>query len=291
MNNFFDRLKCLIRLRKKIFVFSAFKHMASFWTLYCIFEKFFSFFLNSQDCAPKWIFIILILVTPLLFAIYEAFPVTEMNIVLNDIGTIIKVQFGDLFKCEGMIAIGVNDYFDTEINNGIISPTSLHGLFIKNVIGTEMGKFEAFLHNELSSIKGFENENRQNGKKIKYPVGTTIVYSQEKNSYLLTAISEMNSQNEAHSNMALITSSTFEMLRKARSCCNEKPLFMPLWGTGLSRTNMHPKHVLMTLLTAIYYEAKQSKITNSITIVVYEKMLTKFDLKHFVKEWGKNGIS
>lgn len=265
--------------------------MASFWTFYCIVEKIFSFFLNSQDCAPTWIFIILILVAPFLVAFCEAFPVTEMNIVLDDVGTTIKVQFGDLFKCEGMIAIGVNDYFDTEIENGIISPTSLHGMFIKKVVGTEMGKFEAFLHNELPSENGCKNDSRQRGKKVKYPVGTTVVYSQGKNGYLLTAISEMNEKNEAHSNMALITSSTFEMLRKARSCCNGKPLFMPLWGTGLSRTNMRPKHVLMNLLTAIYYEAKQSKITNNITIVIYEKMLTKFDLKYIVDEWGKNGVS
>lgn len=265
--------------------------MASFWTFYCIFEKMFSFFFDSQDCAPTWIFIILIFIAPFLFAIYEAFPVTEMNIVLDDVGTTIKVQFGDLFKCEGMIAIGVNDYFDTEIKNGIISPSSLHGMFIKNIVKKKIKTLEASLDKELALEKGTFNDKRKEGRKIKYSVGTTVVYPQDKNDYLLTAISEMNEENEAHSNMAMITSSTFDMLRKARSRCNEKPLFMPLWGTGLSRTNMRPKHVLMTLLTAVYYEAKQSKITNNITIIIYEKMLTKFDLKYIVDEWGKNGVS
>ncbi len=251
----------------------------------------FSFFFDSQDCAPTWIFIILIFITPFLFAIYEAFPVTEMNVVLDDVGTTIKVQFGDLFKCEGMIAIGVNDYFDTEIKNGIISPSSLHGMFIKNIVKKKIKTLEACLDKELALEKGTFNDKRKEGRKMKYSVGTTVVYPQDKNDYLLTAISEMNEENEAHSNMAMITSSTFDMLRKARSHCNEKPLFMPLWGTGLSRTNMRPKHVLMTLLTAVYYEAKQSKITNNITIIIYEKMLTKFDLKYIVDEWGKNGVS
>lgn len=288
---FFERLKCFFRLRKKIFVLSYFKYAATFWTFYSIFDKLLSIWLNPDDPTPILFFIILVFLAPLFFSFYEAFPTIEMRIELDDVGTTVNVRFGDLFKCKGVVAIGVNDYFDTEVKNGIISPTSLHGMFVKNIVGTEIGKFEAFLHNELSSINGFENDSRRSGKKIKYPVGTTVAYSQEKNDYLLTAISEMNEKNEAHSNMALITLATFEMLRKARSCCNGKPLFMPLWGTGLSRTNMRPKHVLMTLLTAIYYEAKQSKITNNITIVIYEKMLTKFDLKYIVEEWGKNGVS
>ena len=45
-----------------------------------------------------------------------------------------NIKIGDIFKEEGMKVIPVNEYFDTEVDNVIISQTTLHGMYIKEYL-------------------------------------------------------------------------------------------------------------------------------------------------------------
>ena len=293
MKLFFIRIWLAFKYRKISFIKDLFMYTSLFWAFYCIAQEGCRIFMGEEYSKLGWMYISIIVAPSLILSIYKAYPCIKMSTEIERCGTNIKVEIGNLFECKGVVAIGFDDYFNTDISekNKIISTTSLHGMFLKEIVGTNIGKFESLLFDQLKDIEGETNENRQKGRVVKYPIGTTVSYSTDDQGYLLTAISEMNDDLEAHSNMAMITSATFEMLSFARHFCNQKPLFLPLWGTGLSRTNMNPKHVLLTLLLAIYYETQKSKITDEITIVIHESMLNKISIDEIVSEWRKNGVS
>jgi len=46
--------------------------------------------------------------------------------------TTIKIKFGDIFKQEGWKAVGVNDFFDSQVDENLVSSNSLHGFVINH---------------------------------------------------------------------------------------------------------------------------------------------------------------
>ncbi|WP_410523626.1 macro domain-containing protein, partial [Phocaeicola dorei] len=48
-------------------------------------------------------------------------------------GSSVIIKEGDLFEEEGYKAIGFNEYFDTQVDNRIISEHSLNGIFINTI--------------------------------------------------------------------------------------------------------------------------------------------------------------
>ena len=46
----------------------------------------------------------------------------------------LTIKQGDLFVCNGVVLIPVNEYFDTHVGDGVINENSIHGLFINEDI-------------------------------------------------------------------------------------------------------------------------------------------------------------
>ena len=67
------------------------------------------------------------------YLIYDGFAVSgyfrkSVTIKSNMADTTISIAFGDFFKTNGFKAVGVNDFFDSLVDNRHISQKSLHGL-------------------------------------------------------------------------------------------------------------------------------------------------------------------
>lgn len=46
----------------------------------------------------------------------------------------LTIKQGDLFVCNGVVLISVNECFDTHVGDGVINENSIHGLFINEDI-------------------------------------------------------------------------------------------------------------------------------------------------------------
>ncbi|MEI6097011.1 MAG: macro domain-containing protein [Alphaproteobacteria bacterium] len=103
-------------------------------------------------------------------------------------GTSITIKVGDIFSQPGLKAIAFNEYFDTQVDNKIISEASLNGIFLKSHLNVASGELDKRIDSfpfEADEALG-ENDQRSHGKKKKYRLGTIFVH----NDYLLTAMSK-----------------------------------------------------------------------------------------------------
>jgi hypothetical protein len=117
----------------------------------------------------------------------------EVNLDIE--GSNVIVKKGDIFKQSGFKAIAFNEYFDTQVDDRIISRQSLNGIFINERLGVSVAELDRYIENyqfDEGEILG-ENIARRDGKKIQFSIGTVCVYDE----YLLTAFSKFDEQNRA----------------------------------------------------------------------------------------------
>ncbi len=136
-----------------------------------------SFALFSSSLEPiaskcPWGFLLGLLSIALIYALYSIRERTEVELSLSD-KVKAKIFYGDLFKSEGIIVIPVNDYFDTIVDNKIVSSNTLHGMFIQSVFGGNEAELKRQLKRELDKYEPLEiNSGRKSGNKKSYPLGT-----------------------------------------------------------------------------------------------------------------------
>jgi hypothetical protein len=178
----------------------------------------------------------------------------------------------------------VNEYFDSAIGRPV-SPESMHGYFIKNILGNKKEIFDDAVNKSLKGISSIHRA-RNIGKQEIYPIGTTAVLEFGEKKYLLFALAKTNGQYEAYTTPSLLLEALNGMFIKARSECNGYPLNIPLVGTGLSRSGIPPKYVIELLLISILRASKESEITKEINIVITEELFDEIDLNEIVKRWN-----
>lgn len=153
----------------------------------------------------------------------------------------IEIKYGNIFEEEEeecKIVIGFNEYFDTIVDNKIISSTSLHGQLIEKKYKTSQQK--EYLNERIEkSIDKFERENgelektvnRIEGKKRKMPLGKII----EIDNYFLVSLTRFDSYNRAYLEVKDYINCLFELWEEIDKLYNGKSVAIPLLGSGITR--------------------------------------------------------
>ena len=109
------------------------------------------------------------------------------NVSINIEGSEVSVVAGDIFQQPGLKVIAFNEYFDTLVDERVISSRSVNGMFVKQILKTPVADLDNYIENyqfQDDEIIG-ENQNRRAGKKKRYKIGTICVYEE----FLLAAFS------------------------------------------------------------------------------------------------------
>lgn len=151
--------------------------------------------------------------------------------------TLVSISCGDIFESSGWKIIGCDTHFDTRVDDIIISKKSLHGQLV-----LEHGKkeeIEAVVENEAKRL-GLQ---RKNDGLYDFPLGTIIRYdsSVDNQTYLMLAMTELNMQHEAHTNMAKFELMLMKMWREIDRVYASNDIVLPVLGTGISRFDDGPK--------------------------------------------------
>lgn len=151
--------------------------------------------------------------------------------------TPVSICCGDIFEEPGMKVIGCDTHFDIRVDDIVISRRSLHGKLVLE-------------HGEAEAIKAAVKmeANRQGLKADKqglydFPLGTIIKYNSnvDNQTYLMLAMTELNSQYEAHTNMAKFEQMLMKMWREIDRVYAGEDVVLPILGTGISRFDDGPK--------------------------------------------------
>ena len=200
------------------------------------------------------------------------------------------VKYGDIlsigkkrsfFRCSTrnkLIIIPVNSHFDTIVEdstvpNPLVSVKTIHGKWLKlyeaekNMSPTEIqDAIYAFL--DAKDIQSQIDSNKR-GSRRKYPTGTCAIMNGTNNvNYVLWALSDFNQANVAHATKESIISSLVMLLDFINTQSQGDECYIPLVGTGMSRTSLSHKESLHTIVSSL--DLYREKFVGTVNVVIYK---------------------
>ena len=189
----------------------------------------------------------------------------EISITINN--TKVNVLFGDIFKMEGKKVIAFNEYFDTLVDEKIITSNSLNGQLINRYLPVET--IDISVSSNADLVKGELNVERKIGNKQKYKLGQIHVIRD----WFLLSFSRFNSKNEAELNANEYANCLLEMWKNLNQKYAQTPIYIPLLGDGITRIRdnmtISKQDLLETMLFTLKISMKTFKEPSEINIVLY----------------------
>lgn len=194
----------------------------------------------------------------------------------------VEVYFGDIFEDTAELkAISFNEYFDTQVDNKVISKTSLHGQFIEKFYSGRVDILDGIIASDehLPVMIADENSTRPAGKKTKYKLGAVCMAKK----YLLIALSRFDVNNKAFLEISDYISCLLTFWNEVDRVYAGRILALPVLGSGITRFRDYENVSDQELLELIIWTFKLSRIKftypSKVKIVVWEKKSEKINLQ------------
>ena len=150
--------------------------------------------------------------------------------------TKIEIKFGNLFEENGLKVIPFNEYFDTQVDNKVISSKSLNGQLIEKFFSSSnsLDKLNERIENDQYLQKRIvdNNTSRSTGKKIKYKIGSLLELNNE---FIITAMTHFDENNKANLSMAEYISFLMEFWENISYSYNQRTVVIPVMGSGITK--------------------------------------------------------
>lgn len=214
--------------------------------------------------------------------------IKKENTITTQFTTKINVVYGDIFKIafsesnkqdiKRIVVIPFNTCFDTIVDEDIalvkkplVSPTSIHGQWIKQVSKTlHIDEIDKRITDSLKDelYTQIQTECKSRGKIKDYDYGTVAVFDYDSTEFFLLALSRFDSNNNAQCSKDEFLLAVKKLIDFIDKHGQGLPVYTPLMGTNLSRANMTHKESLqaMVALMRLYSE----KLKSEVNIVVYD---------------------
>ncbi len=159
----------------------------------------------------------------------------SVNITIRQ--TPVSVSCGDIFDAPELRVIGCDTHFDTRVDDIVISKKSLHGQLVLN--HGDKDEIIAVVEKEAARLGLQKNSDGL----YDFPIGTIVRYDStvDGHTYLMLAMTELNAEYEAHTNMAEFELMLMKMWREISRVYALNDVVLPLLGTGIPRFDDGPK--------------------------------------------------
>lgn len=206
-------------------------------------------------------------------------------------GSVVNIKSGDLFKQRGYKAIAFNEYYDTQVDDVIISGRSLNGLFItQHLTDNTINDLDEYISKYQFPPEDIldENVSRKSGKTQRYRIGSICVY----NNYLLTAFSKFNDQNMAYLTMPDYLGFLIKFWDNVNRVYSQESVSVPIFGSGITRIKEHKnisdEELLKIMLWTFRISEMRFKYPAKLTIVIHKDKIKNINLLDI--EFSRNGI-
>lgn len=241
--------------------------------------------------VPFILFILIGLLPGVIFFLIDGYRISgflrrEVEIPNPGNDTRILVKFGDLFAEDGWKAIGVNDFFDSIVDEDLVSSQSLHGQVLKRYWHDNRADWEKQVSSSLRLREGVR-EPRSKGNRLRYQVGATGRACTEDQKFLFVALGETNTNdNVTSANAESLIKAVRGMVAEARAACSMEPLVIPLMGSGLARAGIKNSVLVDLIITGVLEESRNGRVTGEIKIVLPEDKSRHINLKNHIRNWA-----
>jgi hypothetical protein len=220
-----------------------------------------------------------------LWSLKKVLKPTEISIRLATIDTTIDVVFGDIFQEEGMCAIPMTVYFESQAGKPV-SANSLHGQFLLRYFGGGVATFDQQIQAQLAGVSAVSVPTKKVGKTNKYPIGTTAVISVVGRKFLPFALAEADPvECKADANVSMLWEALENLWKRARNELGGETLNLPLVGSGLSNIGLPARDLLNLIVLSAITATKEKKITRRIRVVLHRDRYEEFDLRDVKQYW------
>lgn len=224
--------------------------------------------------------VIFLVVCIILYFVIWIIANKRTSIKLNIGGTPVKIKSGDIFTQEGLKVIPFNEYYDTKVDDEIISHRSLNGQYIDKNWNQAVDKLDSLISNN-TKLKELQMENnvKRNGKTVRYPIGSIIVIDD----FVLTAFSKFDNKNCARLTINDYLNFLIKFWNEVNSVYAQKKVVVPIFGSGITRfTNGMEDINENDLLRIMLWTFKVSKIKfeypAELSIIIHPDKIDKIDI-------------
>lgn len=230
---------------------------------------------------PKFQKAALLLFLALLFLVYISVVIhanLKKGVTLKIRNTKIVIKQGDLFEEPGTKVIPMNEYFDVDIENGVVDPNSLHGQYIKSHAQKASEKLYSDIVKALQNKKPKTiDQERPYGGQIKYKLGT--IYD-DKQGFFLLAYSRFDKDNRAFLKNDDIVQCYTNLWNEIDIIRGTKSIVLPVLGAGgIVRFNKEytPQQLIELILWSFRISGVHLSKNATLTIVVHESLVKDID--------------
>lgn len=209
---------------------------------------------------------------------YRANTLTNINIQID--GSTVNIKCGDIFLESGFKAIAFNEYFDTVVDDKIISNKSLNGIFIKRFFDNNLNDLDTFIidNSDPSDILEKSCERPQGGKTVKFKLSTLILY----NDFILTAFAKFDSFNRATLTMPEYIEFLINFWDRVNRIYAQKNVSVPIFGSGITRIkehkNIEDEDLLKIMLWTFKLSEMKFKYPAKLTILIHQNKINQINL-------------
>ena len=246
----------------------------------------FAFFLPClKPEGPYWYGAFLLVA--ILWGIYRVRQRTnriEFPIPISD--SSLEIKYDNIFDGEGVIVIPVNEYFDGKLN-GHVEESSLHGQFIKNVLGGQSESFIGLTRKALASVTTEEtNVARSSGQRDRYAIGTVARVDVNDRRYLLAVLAHTNLRSlKAFATIEDLVACLAGVWKGIRDHSGGESARVPLIGSGLSGVGLPPEVLTEIIVASFVFHTKKEKVASKVTLVLPHRLRGILDLNSIKRRW------
>ncbi len=266
------------RSTRDFFVFG----FATYGVLWTIVESLGLFFPNQNPEGVYWYSILV--VASVIAGLWKGWPKRRVELKIPATDSSIEIKFGDVFLEEGIVVIPVNEYFDGSLGDHV-SERSLHGIFVRNVMGGQSNAFYDLVDQALDSVEA-KSVRRKSGRKKQYPIGTVACVDVNGRKYLLAALSRTNLESlKASATVHELWECLSGVWQGVRDHSNGEIVNVPLVGSGLSGVGLPPRNLVEIILTSFVFYTKKQKVADKVTLVLPTRLRWELDLETLKRSW------
>ncbi|MEB5930484.1 macro domain-containing protein [Acinetobacter schindleri] len=233
-----------------------------------------------------WVFL------ALLIFIYFALWIWSNKLTKIDInveGSEVTIKVGDIFSESGLKTIPFNEYFDTKVDNKIISDKSLNGIFINQHID-DVCNLDQYIDGYAFDQDDVLDENlhRKSGKLQRYQIGTICLYE----SFILTAFAKFDDDNKAVLTMPEYLEFLINFWDNVNNVYAQQSVSTPIFGSGITRIKGHKtisdEDLLKIMLWTFRISEMRFKHPAKLTIVISKDKIDRINLLDIKS--ARNGV-
>jgi hypothetical protein len=231
---FFESIRTWAYWRHALFSGEAIgKFFAVMGILYLCVDLADAFSIYKKDQYSYYGLIILV-VLALLYVLSTRRPLSRVSYKIPQKDFAVEVLIGDLFNIPGEVVISTSSTFDTDMASGLIASSSLQGQLATNYFNGQTTEIDRQIEVSLEREQFTTNAKRP-GKKKEYPIGTVARVSAHSKNFYLVAMSHMEENKNAQSNLKMIDEALENLWVNLASKAEVGDIVMPLMGTGRGR--------------------------------------------------------